>query len=131
MGLHAYGHLTETQRWNREARAADAQAQRWQREEATAAAAQREMPDRDPGALCLPTDPSGRGSLDEQLARQEKDLLVAALHRAAGVKKKAAALLGINYRSLRHRLQKYGLDVRGETAFRHRDADAMPGEVQN
>ena len=99
--------------------------------EEQAVAEQHEMPERDPAALCLPTDPSGRGSLDEQLARQEKDLLVAALHRSAGVKKKAAALLGINYRSLRHRLQKYGLDVHGETAFRHRDADAMPGEVQN
>ena len=32
-----------------------------------------------------------------------------ALSDAGGVKKRAAELLGINYRSFRHRLQKYGL----------------------
>ena len=38
-------------------------------------------------------------------------MLLAALARADGVKKKAAVLLGINYRSFRHRLQKYALDT--------------------
>ena len=37
------------------------------------------------------------------------DGIVAALERAGGVRKRAAELLGIKYRSLRHRLSKYGL----------------------
>jgi two-component system response regulator PilR (NtrC family) len=48
-------------------------------------------------------------NLDEQLATYEKDMLLAALERAGGVRKRAAELLGIKYRSLRHRLSKYGL----------------------
>jgi transcriptional regulator with PAS, ATPase and Fis domain len=48
-------------------------------------------------------------TLDDQLATYEKDMLVAALDRAGGVRKRAAELLGIKYRSLRHRLSKYGL----------------------
>ena len=48
-------------------------------------------------------------NLDEQLATYEKDMLLAALDRAGGVRKRAAELLGIKYRSLRHRLSKYGL----------------------
>ena len=47
--------------------------------------------------------------LEHDLAEYEKNILLRALNEAGGVKKKAAALLGINYRSLRHRLQKYGL----------------------
>jgi len=48
-------------------------------------------------------------SLDDRLATYEKDMLLAALERAGGVRKRAAELLGIKYRSLRHRLSKYGL----------------------
>ncbi|MBP1689621.1 MAG: Type fimbriae expression regulatory protein PilR [Deltaproteobacteria bacterium] len=48
-------------------------------------------------------------NLDEQLATYEKDMLLAALERSGGVRKRAAELLGIKYRSLRHRLSKYGL----------------------
>lgn len=48
-------------------------------------------------------------SLDEELATHEKCILLGALKRANGVQKRAAELLGINYRSLRHRLEKYGL----------------------
>jgi len=47
--------------------------------------------------------------LERDLAEYEKAILLRALDQAGGVKKRAAALLGINYRSLRHRLQKYGL----------------------
>ncbi len=47
--------------------------------------------------------------LERDLAEYEKNILLRALNEAGGVKKKAAELLGINYRSLRHRLQKYGL----------------------
>ncbi len=46
-------------------------------------------------------------SLDAELERYEKRLLKAALEKAGGVQKKAAEILGINYRSLRHRLHKY------------------------
>lgn len=48
-------------------------------------------------------------SLDEELATHEKCLLLGALKRSNGVQKRAAELLGINYRSFRHRLEKYGL----------------------
>lgn len=48
-------------------------------------------------------------SIDDELATHEKCLLLAALKKANGVQKRAAELLGINYRSFRHRLEKYGL----------------------
>ena len=48
-------------------------------------------------------------SLDVELETHEKCILVGALKRANGVQKKAAVMLGINYRSLRHRLEKYDL----------------------
>jgi two-component system response regulator PilR (NtrC family) len=48
-------------------------------------------------------------SIDGELATHEKCLLLAALKKANGVQKRAAELLGINYRSFRHRLEKYGL----------------------
>jgi transcriptional regulator with PAS, ATPase and Fis domain len=65
-----------------------------------------------PGAWAGPprvptaTDPV---DLEADLAAYEKAILLRALDQAGGVKKRAAELLGINYRSLRHRLQKYGL----------------------
>ena len=48
-------------------------------------------------------------SLDAELEAYEQNILRAALEKAGGVQKKAAEVLGINYRSLRHRLQKYRL----------------------
>ena len=48
-------------------------------------------------------------SLDAELEEYERKILRAALEKAGGVQKKAAEVLGINYRSLRHRLQKYNL----------------------
>ena len=48
-------------------------------------------------------------SLDDELETHEKCILLGALKRSNGVQKRAAELLGINYRSLRHRLEKYGL----------------------
>ncbi len=52
----------------------------------------------------------GKGlSLDTELETHEKQILLSALKRANGVQKKAAEILGINYRSLRHRLEKYNL----------------------
>ena len=48
-------------------------------------------------------------SLDVELESHEKCILLGALKRANGVQKRAAEILGINYRSLRHRLEKYEL----------------------
>jgi two-component system, NtrC family, response regulator PilR len=48
-------------------------------------------------------------SLDVELETHEKCILLGALKRTNGVQKRAAEVLGINYRSLRHRLEKYGL----------------------
>jgi two-component system response regulator PilR (NtrC family) len=48
-------------------------------------------------------------SLDSELEEYEQKILRTALERVGGVQKKAAELLGINYRSLRHRLQKYNM----------------------
>ena len=49
-------------------------------------------------------------SLDDLLARIERHYLEAALLKSNGVKKKAAELLGINFRSFRYRLQKFDLN---------------------
>jgi two-component system response regulator PilR (NtrC family) len=40
----------------------------------------------------------------------ERTLLIKALDKAKGIKKKAAELLHINFRSMRYRLEKYGLN---------------------
>jgi two-component system, NtrC family, response regulator PilR len=48
--------------------------------------------------------------LDGVLAELERRLLVQALERTGGVRKAAAELLGITFRSMRYRLQKHGLE---------------------
>ena len=48
--------------------------------------------------------------LDEMLAGIERHYLEVALLRTKGAKKKAAALLGMNFRSFRYRLQKFGIE---------------------
>jgi len=66
-----------------------------------------------PSPSWLPSQPARESKevvdLDRDLAEYEKAVLLSALERAGGVKKVAARLLNINYRSLRHRLQKYGI----------------------
>lgn len=47
--------------------------------------------------------------LDKVLSELEKQYLLLALERCNGGKKQAAQLLGINFRSFRYRLQKFGL----------------------
>jgi two-component system response regulator PilR (NtrC family) len=54
--------------------------------------------------------PGGAVQLDHLVADYERGLLLEALRRAGGVKKRAAHLLGISFRSFRYRLEKLGLD---------------------
>ncbi len=51
--------------------------------------------------------------LDAALGEFERDLLVKALERAGGVRKKAAKLLKVSFRSLRYRLAKLGVESPG------------------
>ena len=48
--------------------------------------------------------------LDSVLGELERRLLLAALERTGGVRKHAATLLGVTFRSIRYRLKKHGLD---------------------
>jgi len=48
-------------------------------------------------------------NLEQVVAELEKSLMQDALQKAGGVQTKAAELLGINFRSFRYRVQKYGL----------------------
>ena len=48
--------------------------------------------------------------LDRALADYERVIVLRALEQAGGVRKRAARLLGITFRSLRYRLAKMGLD---------------------
>jgi two-component system response regulator PilR (NtrC family) len=54
--------------------------------------------------------PPEGGNLEEMVNDFERGLLVEALGRSGGVKKKAAALLGVSFRSFRYRFEKLGLD---------------------
>jgi DNA-binding NtrC family response regulator len=51
------------------------------------------------------------GSIDDQLHEIEKGLIIEALMKTGGIQVKTAELLGINQRSLWHRIKKYGIDV--------------------
>ena len=51
--------------------------------------------------------PDGGIALEALLSNAEKILLQKALEKAGGVKTEAAKLLGLSFRSFRHRLQKY------------------------
>ncbi|HSB04357.1 MAG TPA: sigma-54 dependent transcriptional regulator [Thermodesulfobacteriota bacterium] len=57
--------------------------------------------------LEIPTEGVNLEKLVEEI---ERTLLLKALDRTHGIKKKAAELLGINFRSMRYRLEKYGLN---------------------
>jgi two-component system response regulator PilR (NtrC family) len=63
-----------------------------------------------------PRIPPGGVDLEALTGEYEKGLLLEALERAQGVKKRAASLLGISFRSFRYRLEKLGLEEpeRGE-----------------
>ena len=55
---------------------------------------------------------SGRrnGSGKDRVGFPEKAMMLDALKKTGGVKKKAAELLGITFRSMRHKLSKYGME---------------------
>jgi two-component system response regulator PilR (NtrC family) len=62
-----------------------------------------------------PAPAAARGAnLDELVSSYERGLLLDALEQCGGVKKRAAARLGITFRSFRYRLEKLGLDGGGE-----------------
>lgn len=58
--------------------------------------------------------PSGGLDLDVLMNRLEKNLLLKALEKTQGVKKKAAELLNVSFRSFRYRLEKHGIDAPGD-----------------
>ncbi len=59
----------------------------------------------------IPLDIPDRGlDVEAILENAEKTLLLKALEKAGGVKTEAARLLGLSFRSFRHRLQKYGIN---------------------
>ena len=52
--------------------------------------------------------------LDNIIGHIEKELIVKSIHKSDGVKKKAAKLLGITFRSMRYRIRKYNLQGPGD-----------------
>ena len=52
--------------------------------------------------------------LEKVVGQIEKELIIKAIHKANGVKKNAAKLLGITFRSMRYRVDKYGLGGPGD-----------------
>jgi len=73
-----------------------------------------DLPDPKPSskpAIPTPTElPADGIDLDQLLGDFERSWVMRALDQSGGVRKKAASLLGISFRSLRYRLQKLGID---------------------
>ena len=63
------------------------------------------------GVASAPAFPEEGVDLDRMLAELERDLINRALERCGGVRKRAAKILGISFRSLRYRLAKLGVDA--------------------
>jgi two-component system response regulator PilR (NtrC family) len=75
-----------------------------------------DLPDEVSGHAATSTEgfaqlPAEGCNLDDVLGELERRLLVQALERSGGVRKKAAAMLRVTFRSMRYRLAKYGLDT--------------------
>lgn len=62
-------------------------------------------------AQVLQRPESTQSSIDERLEEIEKGLIIEALNRSGGIQVKAAEILGINQRSLWHRIKKLCIDV--------------------
>ena len=61
------------------------------------------------GVMPLTEVPDSGMDLDAYLGEIEKEILLKALSKTNGIRKNAAALLGITFRSIRYRLAKYDL----------------------
>jgi two-component system response regulator PilR (NtrC family) len=83
-----------------------------------------ELKARTPAQPIAPTSgfPPEGIDLDRVMGELEKELLLKALDRAGGVRKEAARLLGISFRSIRYRLAKLGLA--GQPGSEPEDEDA-------
>ncbi len=62
-------------------------------------------------APTMPELPEDGLDLDQAVAELERHLIAAALRRTQGVRKEAAKLLKVSFRSLRYRLEKLGIQV--------------------
>ncbi len=90
-----------------------------------------DLPDAVAGRRVLGTDtgsdlPDEGCNLDEVLEATERRLLQQALGRTDGVRKAAAKLLGISFRSMRYRLAKLGIDRDGDGDSDDVSSDAHP-----
>ena len=67
--------------------------------------------------------------LEALVGRLERKLLMQALDRSGGLKKRAAELLGLNFRSFRYRLEKYGIK-RGQNGQHEPDEEVSGDEAR-
>jgi len=67
-----------------------------------------------PSVAALPELPDEGLDLDQAVAELERHLIAGALRRTQGVRKEAAKLLRVSFRSLRYRLKKLGIEVGGD-----------------
>jgi len=63
------------------------------------------------GIRAIPGSSRENLPLDEQMNLMEKEMIITALKETSGVQVKAAGILGINQRSLWHRIKKHEIDV--------------------
>jgi two-component system response regulator PilR (NtrC family) len=68
------------------------------------------------GLGAVPEIPAEGVNLEDLVGALERTLLLKALEKTNGVKKKAAKLLKISFRSMRYRLEKYGIDAKDDLA---------------
>ncbi|WP_348652815.1 sigma-54 dependent transcriptional regulator [Polyangium sp. 6x1] len=66
--------------------------------------------------------------LEDVLGEVERRLILQALERSGGVRKAAAKLLGVTFRSLRYRLAKHGLDTDAEGDDDDADGSIVPAQ---
>jgi two-component system response regulator PilR (NtrC family) len=78
-----------------------------------------------PAPLLADLPPEGC-MLDEVLGEVERRLILQALARTGGVRKAAAKMLGVSFRSLRYRLAKHALAVEGAEDEDDGDPDGIP-----
>lgn len=62
--------------------------------------------------------------LDKIMGQIEKEIIIKAIHTAGGVKKKAARLLNITFRSMRYRVDKYNLGSPGDDELEQEEEES-------